>query len=135
MTFFIGTIVNVKLRLRNAKTFKSFILWIGVEYGKHITKLLNIGVACGFKEENGKIINYGDLFEATQIAKKNFGIKSKALGCKGILYTLISQQIEDAQEVIEDIRGILEAIDFETIQPDKALRVLKVINNIIMRGV
>ena len=106
--------------------------------GEYTTKLGKIGEICGYKfKDDGMLENYGGLFKAIQVAKREYNIQSINKGRKGNMYCLketIKEEIGSNEdlEVLEAIKSIVETIDFEKITPDKAIRMLKLIKKILV---
>jgi hypothetical protein len=104
--------------------------------GEYTAKLEEIGKLCGYRVNNGKVENYGGLFKAIQVAKREYNIQSINKGRKGNLYCLkeplkeVNVSGEDL-EMLESIKSIVETIDFDKITPDKAMRILKLIKKIL----
>lgn len=105
--------------------------------GEYIAKLGEIGELCGYKfKEDGMLENYGGLFNAIQVAKREYNIRSINKGRKGNLYCLKEMIKEETVcneelEALEYIKSIMETIDFEKITSDKAIRILKLIKKIL----
>lgn len=105
--------------------------------GEYTAKLEEIGKICGYTFKDGKLENYGGLFQAIQVVKRKYNIQSVNKGRKGNMYCLKETRNEDNVsnedlEVLEYIKSIVETIDFEKITPDKAIRMLKLIKKILV---
>lgn len=104
--------------------------------GEYTAKLVDIGKISGYKFKDGKLENYGGLFKAIQVVKREYNIQSINKGRKGNMYCLKEtskeENISDEDlEALEFIKSIVETIDFEQITPDKAVRTLKLIKKIV----
>ncbi|MDD7793829.1 hypothetical protein [Clostridium sp. 'White wine YQ'] len=106
--------------------------------GTYTAKLGEIGEICGYKfNDDGMLENYGGLFKAIQVAKRQYNIQSINKGRKGNMYCLkeVSKEksaYDEDLEVLESIKSIMETIDFEKITTDKAIRMLKLIKKILV---
>lgn len=105
--------------------------------GEYTAKLVDIGKMSGYKFKDGRLENYGGLFKAIQVAKREYNIQSTNKGRKGNMYclkkTLIEENISNEDfEMLESIKSILETIDFEKITPEKAIKILKLVKKILI---
>lgn len=105
--------------------------------GMYIAKLGEIGELCGYKlKEDGMLENYGGLYRAIQVAKRENNIQSITKGRKGNLYCFKEEVKEETVcneelEALEYIKSIIETVDFEKITSDKAIIILKLIKKIL----
>lgn len=106
--------------------------------GQYIAKLFDIGKLSGYEfKDDGTLENYGGLYKAIQVAKREYNIVSINKGRSGNLYCFKEagdKEIvySDDLEALELIKSIIETIDLEKITSDRAIRILRLIKKIFV---